>query len=206
MNTTCAYHLKANELNIEEAEVLRYLGMKKNQVSEEDKKPVRDIIAKALPFIDPKACYRRFPIQVYMDGRIEMPYGCIVSNDLTRNLSGCGEIFMIAATIGPKFDRELKRMHLTSMADAAVLQAVGATAVESLVDELNAHLADICQTEGLKLKPRYSAGYGDYTLENQKGIFKVLEPLKYTGITLMDTLIMAPEKSVTAIIGIYKDE
>ena len=32
--------------------------------------------------------------------------------------------------------------------------------------------------------------------------FAVLNPAKYIGLTLMDTLIMSPEKSVTALIGI----
>ena len=49
---------------------------------------------------------------------------------------------------------------------------------------------------------RYVRGIGDLALENQKGVFEVLHPSKYIGLSLMDTMIMSPEKSVTAIIGI----
>ena len=56
--------------------------------------------------------------------------------------------------------------------------------------------------EGKELCPRYSPGYGDFALENQKGIFNLLSPSKYTGLTLKDNMIMVPEKSVTAVIGI----
>lgn len=197
-----SFRLNADELDLNEKEVLRYMGYNKNNVTIEDIEPVRELIAKARPFISPKACYRRFDVSID-SGRIQLPYGEVISYDLSKNLKDCDSIFILAATIGPQFDRELKKMYLCSMAEAAYMQAIGAAAVENLVDQLCAYLATIVSTEGHKTKPRYSPGFGDYTLENQIGIFKVLDPYKMTGITLMDTLIMSPEKSVTAIIGIY---
>lgn len=197
-----SYSLKAEDMVIDEAEVLRYLGYRKIDVTEADKEPVRDLCAKARNFIVAKSCYRRFPVKVYSDGRIDLPYGQIISHDLTRNLNGCDEIFIIAGTIGPMFDRALKSMHVVSMSQAAIWQAIGATAVEELIDSLNSHIKLEMAKEGRTIRHRYSPGFGDFKLDNQKGVFSVLEPYKYTGITLMDTLIMSPEKSVTAIIGI----
>lgn len=202
-NPVISFRLDAKDLVIDEREVLRYMGYIKKNIKEEDLEPVRDMIAKAQPFISPKACYRRFNIEVSGDGYIKMPYGDIISLDLTRNLNGCNSIFILAATIGPQFDRELKKMYIKSMADAAYMQAIGAAAVENLTDQLNVHLNSIAYSEGLKVRPRYSPGFGDYQLDNQIGIFRILDPFKMTGITLMDTLIMSPEKSVTAIIGMY---
>ena len=51
------------------------------------------------------------------------------------------------------------------------------------------------------MRPRFSPGYGDVSLEVQKDFFRLL-PCQRIGLTLMDTLIMSPEKSVTAFIGI----
>ena len=53
-------------------------------------------------------------------------------------------------------------------------------------------------------RPRFSPGFGDVSLENQKHFFNLL-PCSKIGLSLMDTLIMAPEKSVTAFVGIYKN-
>ena len=89
------------------------------------------------------------------------------------------------------------------MAEAAVLQACGAAAVEAVCNALNDKLEREILAEGKSLCSRYSPGYGDYALENQKGVFEVLNPPKYIGLSLMDMLIMSPEKSVTAVIGIH---
>lgn len=201
-NPVVSFLVKKGSLPIEEAEVLRYLGYNKSLVTKEDRLVVRDIIEEMRPRLDGKACFRRFEIDVKGDGVIEMPYGTVSSKDLTKNLEGCKEIYIFAATIGSLFDREIVRSRRISLARAAILQAIGATAVEDVVEMLYKKLEIDTAKEGRKLKPRYSPGFGDYVLENQKGIFSVLTPEKYTGITLMDTLIMAPEKSVTAIVGI----
>ena len=54
------------------------------------------------------------------------------------------------------------------------------------------------------LKPRFSPGFGDLSLENQKKIFSFLRCSQQIGLTLNDSLVMSPEKSVTAFIGLEK--
>ncbi|MBP3469040.1 MAG: Vitamin B12 dependent methionine synthase activation subunit [Lachnospiraceae bacterium] len=194
-----------DEIEIDRKEVYRYMGYTMKQINETEEhiaKMIEDVIRQTEEIITPKACYSRFPVEVKKDGRILLPYGEVVSHDLTRNLHDCQEIFLFAATIGADFDRLLRRTRVESMAKAAILQAAGAAAVESLCDHLNDELKRQIEAEGNITHPRYSPGYGDYVLENQKGIFSVLQPPRYIGLSLMDTLIMAPEKSVTAVIGI----
>ena len=196
-----------DEIEIDRKEVYRYMGYTMKQINETEEhiaKMIEDVIRQTEEIITPKACYSRFPVEVKGDGRILLPYGEVVSHDLTRNLHDCQEIFLFAATIGADFDRLLRRTRVESMAKAAILQAAGAAAVESLCDHLNDELKKQVEAEGNKTHPRYSPGYGDYILENQRGIFSVLQPPRYIGLSLMDTLIMAPEKSVTAVIGIEK--
>ncbi len=216
------------DIVIDEKEVYRYLGYNPGWIvgmnadmaadtdtgntheladssSEVIREYIREAIASTEAAMIPKACYGRFPIEVKGDGGILLPYGEVVSHDLTRNLCDCQEIFLFAATIGAEYDRLLRRTRLTSMAKAAILQAAGAAAVESLCDKLNDDLRKAAEAGGYKAHPRYSPGYGDYALENQKGIFAILQPSRYIGVSLMDTLIMAPEKSVTAVIGLEKN-
>lgn len=218
------YTPQKNDIVINENEVYRYLGYtqrgmgrteetdantKNNSFSDMQdgsSKAIREYIREALALtqeaMQPKACYGRFTIDVKGDGKILFPYGEVVSHDLTKNLHDCKEIFLFAATLGVEFDRLLRRTRITSMTKAAVLQAAGAAAVEGLCDQLNDDLRKAVEAEGYKAHPRYSPGYGDYALENQKGIFDILKPSKNIGVSLMDTLIMAPEKSVTAVIGL----
>jgi len=98
----------------------------------------------------------------------------------------------------------MNKARVSSLAKAAILQAVGATAVEDVCENICEELSRQALANGEKTRARYSPGFGDYVLENQIGFFSSLTPEKYTGITLNSSLIMSPEKSVTALIGIEK--
>lgn len=221
----CSY--RAEDIEIDPHEVLRYLGYKKELVTAEDIAQVQALLPEARAAIKAAACWGRFEVELLEEGKIRFPYGQVVSRDLWRNLtlgvlagesSACGgqgaltngsqpcgsrEVFLFAATIGLAYDRLVQRARITSMAKASFLNAIGAAAVENVCDQLNEELCRIAAKEGKSLRPRYSAGYGDFSLENQRGIFDLLSPAKHIGLTLKDNLIMVPEKSVTAVIGLY---
>ena len=60
------------------------------------------------------------------------------------------------------------------------------------------------ESEGWYLRPRFSPGYGDFSLNHQTEIISVLQCPKKIGLTLTDSLLMAPAKSVTAVIGLSR--
>jgi len=124
------------------------------------------------------------------------------SQDLGRNLAGCSKVALLAATIGPQVDALIRRYSSLDPVYASILQATGAMFIEELVDLTNSEIKKIAASQGLKTKPRYSPGYGDVPLQVQKDFFRLL-PCTRIGLTLMDTLIMAPEKSVTAFVGLF---
>ena len=124
------------------------------------------------------------------------------SRDLGNNLKDCKKVALLAATIGPQVDALIRRHSSLDPVYASILQATGAMFIEELVDITNSGIKKIAEAQGLKTRPRYSPGYGDVPLEVQKDFFRLL-PCTRIGLTLMDTLIMAPEKSVTAFVGIY---
>ncbi|MBP3731219.1 MAG: hypothetical protein J6I40_07110, partial [Mailhella sp.] len=49
---------------------------------------------------------------------------------------------------------------------------------------------------------RFSPGYGDFALEHQRDFARFLDMPRNAGISLSDTLLMTPSKSVTAVIGV----
>lgn len=124
------------------------------------------------------------------------------SQDLGRNLAGCQRVALLAATLGPQVDALIRRHSSLDPVYASILQATGAMFIEELVDLTNSEIKKIAASQGLKTKPRYSPGFGDVPLEVQKDFFRLL-PCTRIGLTLMDTLIMAPEKSVTAFVGLF---
>lgn len=199
--TVKTYIADSDKLIIPGREVARYLGYSREAIMAGDEM-IEKTIAGVRKLIAGKAVYCRYPLSLFGEDGIQMPYGEVHSLQLHENLKGCTEIYIFAATIGAAFDRELNRARIRSLADAALLQAAGAAAVEAVCDELNELLEKEAAAEGKKLRRRFSPGYGDYALENQKGIFDILNPSKLIGLSLMDTLIMSPEKSVSAVIGV----
>ena len=71
---------------------------------------------------------------------------------------------------------------------------------------MNDYLKKELALDGKKIRPRFSAGYGDFKVENQRLFFEYLESTKLLGLTLNDSYLMSPSKSVTAIVGIYDCE
>ena len=80
---------------------------------------------------------------------------------------------------------------------AFMLQAIGAERIEALCNKFNSEISAKSQTA-----PRFSPGYGDLPIELQREIFLALDCPKRIGLTLNQSLLMSPTKSVTAIIGI----
>ncbi len=192
------FKLTNDEVPANEKEVLRYLGYRGSYtVDDVTMNMVRSCIDDMQKIIAPAAVYEEFDLNI--DGEsISFADVTLVSHDLSKNLAGCRKVVLLAATIGSAVDAMIRREQLLDSARAAVLQSCGAMFVEEFVDILNDKIT--AQAEG-KTHPRYSPGYGDVKLDTQRDFFRLL-PCSRAGLTLMDSLIMAPEKSVTAFIGI----
>ena len=123
------------------------------------------------------------------------------SRDLAAHLKGCEEALLLGATLGSRVDAAIRRLALGSVAEGAAAQAVAAALIESYCDEVQARF----DTGGLAQRPRFSPGYGDWDLAEQRLIFPVLNCAKLIGLTLTEGCMMAPSKSVTAVIGLSED-
>jgi hypothetical protein len=187
---------------IPESEVRRYMGFR----GPVDTSPETDaMIAKAIASLEkdcsPKYVSKAFPVTV--EGfTVKLAGITIESRSLARNLAGCTECVLFAATAGPSCDMLVKRAAVTSSAYASCCQAAGATAIEAYCDLINDKIKDEYEAKGLYARPRFSPGYGDLALSHQKDWFRLLDITKITGIELTDSLLMVPTKSVTAIIGL----
>ena len=81
-----------------------------------------------------------------------------------------------------------------------IFQGIGAERIEALCDAFE----NMIKTDK-KIVPRVSAGYGDIPLEMQRDIFAALDCPRKIGLTLNESLLMSPTKSVTAIIGVCNE-
>jgi len=181
------------EPSICEKEILRYAGCK----SSEDGllQFLRDCLDEARTGLSYKVCYIELPLTITDE---LCDFGCmhVRSKDLAKNLQGCEKAMLFAATIGVEIDRLIAKYSRISPTKALMFQAIGAERIEALCD---AFCEDI-----VSFRPRFSPGYGDVPLETQRDIFTVLNCGKMIGLSLNDSLLMSPSKSVTAFVGIQE--
>ena len=131
----------------------------------------------------------------------------IRSRDLYKNLRSCSRAYLLCTTVGIGVDRLLKRLRITSPAEYFITDAMASAAVESLCDVLSGRLEQTAETTwGCDCRPRYSPGYGDCGIENQKLVLDRLNAGKLLGISLNEQYFMTPVKTITAIMGIKNEE
>ena len=124
------------------------------------------------------------------------------SEKLKKNLLGCDRAVLFAATIGSGIDRLIRRFEKADPKMGLLLQGLGAERVESLCDAFNEEVKEVSKETGRETRMRFSPGYGDLPIEVQKVFLPLLDAERRLGITLSESCLMAPSKSVTAIIGI----
>ena len=185
---------------IDKREILRYMGCR------ESTPQIDELIERSLALcadkLSYKVCFAEYDIRI--DGtRCDLGFASTDSADLSKCLKNCDKILLFAATVSLELDRLILRYGKSEPSVSVCLQAIGAERIEALCDafckEMKAEYAKLEKS----LRPRFSAGYGDLPLELQRDIVKALGCDKRIGLTLNDSMIMSPTKSVTAIIGIY---
>lgn len=180
-------------------EALRYLRARPND--KEAQALVDMVYLKLRNEVQARHVLLKSKVQVYKEG-VTLANGVrFTSRDLAAHVKGCEEVLLLGATLGSRVDAAIRRLALGSVAEGAAAQAVAAALIESYCDEVQAK----ADTGGLAQRPRFSPGYGDWDLAEQRLIFPVLNCAKLIGLTLTDGCMMAPSKSVTAVIGLSDD-
>ena len=109
------------------------------------------------------------------------------------------EVVFLCGTIGAEFDAWQRRLSVTSAADALLSQQIGLDAVEKVMDDLESTAKDDVEGEGRKLLPRKSPGYGDLPIELSRTILNELDAPRKIGVSITESNLLVPSKSVTAI-------
>lgn len=175
---------------VDRREILRYAMCREDEDTE---KLLDHCLQAALPVISYRVCFVEVPVTV--TGSIcDFGNFQLHSRRLAKHLTGCGKAVIFAATLGLEMDRLIGKCSRLSPAMGLVMQAVGTERIEALCDAFCAEFENA--------RPRFSPGYGDLKLSAQTVLFEHLDCPRQIGLTLNDSLIMSPGKSVTAIVGL----
>lgn len=117
-------------------------------------------------------------------------------------MTGATEIALFLCTAGKTFTGLSHAYQQNGdFLEAFVVESVGSATVENAMDKVQQYLEEEMAKQGKKITNRYSPGYCDWALIGQRDLFAYIGDHP-TGITINDSCLMQPIKSVSGIIGI----
>lgn len=151
--------------------------------------------------VEPRYVYReaelRFePDGVYAEG-MAVP---LTGNDIKKHLNGCTKAVILAATLTPEADKLIRQAGVKGVAESLAVDCICSAAIEQVCDRAEEEI--FAGTDPAYRTWRFSPGYGDLPLSLQRDVLLYLNAARRIGLTLTDSSLMIPSKSVTAIIGV----
>ncbi len=188
------------------AKIYQRLGFKKKttQLSANKQKETDGYIAEAISLISLKGSFLRLPIN-NNDGKSVILSGDLsfASAKLSAFLLDCTEAALIGATAGNAIMKAIaEKTTQNNLTAAVVYDATASEMTDAALDWIMDYLNQLVRRERKTLlRRRFSAGYADFALKNQKTIYSKLQ-MEKIGVSITNEFILLPEKSVTAICGI----
>jgi hypothetical protein len=189
-----------------EGMILTRLGYKKTTTvfSDEYKEKLNEIIKSGVLLCNTKGVFGRYEIIEKNHKYVKLENEVVFeSESLAKFLKNSIEVVLMAATVG----REITdKIHFeVKDGDASlgvILDSVASQTADAALDWMVDFINKLIRREGKSLtRMRYSPGYGDLPLVNQKKIFDTLG-LEKLGLSITERYMLVPEKSVIAIVGV----
>lgn len=190
---------------IDKSEALRYLGYRNTKIDDNLLSLIDESEEEVRKQASPRYIYKVFDFSETSEGiTFSNTNLTLKGNSIKNHLANCEKAVAMAVTIGEGIDRNIRILSHTNLAKSVVFDAFSSAAIEQVCNKVE----DIIREEfkEYKMTFRFGIGYGDLPLSHQKDFVKVLDATKKIGITVGNSHMMIPTKSVTAIIGLSKEE
>ena len=208
MYQTFHFKPKFDELNIRTENIFKAVGYLDDKFPAGYLAILNNLLSVAKNIVIPECGYVLLPQNtssasagiVTLDG-VTFKTDKIVAGPL-RRISGAA---VFVSTVGPQFDRWSK----DTFSDGDPLSGyfidiIGSEVAEAIADWLENKIVKYNSELGMQCSNRYSPGYCGWNVAEQHKLFNFF-PKGYCGITLTDSSLMKPHKSVSGIIGISPD-
>lgn len=166
-----------NDLTIDRREIEFTIGYRENKIPEHFSEFVDEIIK-------------------------ELPTRCIIrAGYRILEIKKSEWVVLFVCTIGPEMEKWSRQ--LLNNGDSVkgyLVDMIASITVESITDYLHDYIGELMLNRGLKITNRYSPGYCNWPVSEQHLLFSLLPP-NFCGITLTDSALMVPIKSISGIIG-----
>lgn len=200
-NILFSHRIDPENLDINIAEIYRYMGIHISKVSNAEKELVMNNINSVMKAMSLRGVYIISDACVYKN-EVQIGDAVFESANLAKNMRGCSYACMFVITCGQGVDRLISKYSHISPSSALAISAIATAVSEEYADIVCRDIAQLVYDDNLFLRPRFSPGYGDLSINYQTDIIRITDSGKRIGVTLTDDLMMLPSKSVSAIIGL----
>ena len=189
-------------------EVLRYMGMGGAAAQNVDPRILHGIegaLAELRRRTRPRFLRKICPLDFVGESGEMLSFGglfSVKSRSLQINLRDCSEVVLFAATLGAEADQLISRASRRDISQGLIMEASATALIEDYCDTCQMEIEGEMNRQGKTLRPRFSPGYGDFDISHQKDMVRLLDTPRQIGVTLTEGGMLAPSKSVTAIMGI----
>lgn len=196
------------ELEIDRAEVLRYLQTSKDLEDENINRLIAETTAEIKDIINFRYLYQKFPIEFSQNGvEVKGTTLTLKGKSIQKHLKNSEEIYLMAATLGAQVDKKISYYEKVSITKSMIFDACATTAIEAGCDQVEEEIKEKVLAAGNEeITFRYSPGYGDLGIDIQKEILRILNAPKKIGLTASKYNMLLPTKSVTAVIGVIAEK
>lgn len=153
-------------------------------------------------YIRAQVFWRDLVIDDIIDSQLSFDNSLLVCESayLSLGLEKCKKATLFALTLGPELPQYAKFCQDEGhFWEGTIADIFGSHAVEILADRFHAYLKGANLSKGLFPTVRFSPGYGDWDLKEQKPIITYLEAGQAIRVT--ENHLLEPVKSITALVG-----
>ena len=198
-----------SNVSLDKLEVLRYLGHNGQEIDSDLNLRINECIKETKKEIDTKYIYEIYDIKNDLDlNTIEFKNTNLLlkSKDISELLRDCDKCVLMCATLGFNIEKNIRRYSYNNLTKGIIIDACATTSIEEVCDLVQDSILDKVAKEEKSLTMRYSPGYGDLDISANRDILNVLDAHRKIGVTVTNTGIMIPRKSVVALIGITNEK
>lgn len=191
--------IKIDHINTDEA--LRYMGFNQNINIDNIVPLLRKCEEDLINSANIRYCYKIFDIE-RKENNI-----CLVNTNLQltgksilNHLDNCSKAVLMACTLSDMVDKLINKYNITDMTSALIADAMASAMIEQVCNKVEEIIKEELNIKNMTW--RFSPGYGDLPIDIQQRFIQVINAEKQIGLTVTDSNILIPRKSVTAVIGI----
>ncbi len=199
-------YLSLSQLDIPVGEIYSAMGFQNSEPDEVSRSLTSALLAEAGEYVHPQFEY------VILDGTLHND--SVVIGDtvldtgriIAGQMRGSSRFVLLVVTVGSGWTRWLDEVHKRDdVLQNYIADCIGSQIVESAADYMEAVLQLELDSVGLHRTNRFSPGYCGWNVSQQPALFGLFPDRNPCGVTLTDSCLMMPIKSVSGIIGIGAD-